>query len=243
MRLPLAIVLAFLIFMPFAPSYGKVFWSRLLNKSASIFDPSGNWTQLYKCAMTINGARASLAVYDSEDSLRSLTAKLKQNSSSNNQSQFIESGNTTQVASSDHDRTTRLVILAMPATDKSVIFELIQQPKDKGKPAALSQESMVFGRSLPVGSVMTATIRNEDTGAVLETMTSPLPPDLFFNWLAGQLARDGWNNIPPPGDNSAAPGYFGIFQRKDALCIVMVGHDLRENKTCVTILSKEINRQ
>jgi len=193
--------------------------------------------------MTINGGRASLSVYGSEDSLCSLTAKLKQNFSSNNQPQFIKNGNMARLASSDHDRTAHLVMLAMPNTDKSVIFELIQPTEDKARPVMLTQESVVFGRSLPAGSMLTATIRNEDTGAVLETMTSPLPPNLFFDGLAGQLALNGWKNISPPGDKSSVPGHFGIFQRKEALCIVTVGHDLRENKTCVTILSKEINRQ
>ena len=237
-RLPLAIVLAFLIFLPLAPSSGKVFWSRLLTKGASIFDPAGNWTQIYRSPMTINGARAFLSVYGRDDPLQSVTAKLKQSFSSNKEK------------STDSNQVSRLLMLSMPGKDQSVIFELIQPSGEISIPPALPSESVVFGRSPPAGSTLTTIIKNEETGATLETLITALPPERVCNELSEHLSRNGWKNISPNSDNNASPSYFQIYQRKDALCTIMVGHAaaragqaLRENKTCVTILFKEKNGQ
>ena len=258
-RLPLVIVLALLIFLPLAPSSGKVFWSRLLTKGASIFDPAGNWTQIYKCPMTINSARAFLSVYGCDDPLQSVTAKLKQSFSSNKEKSAV------------HNQISRLLMLAMPGKDQSVIFELIQSPEELSKPPVLPSESAVFGRSPPAESTLTTIIKNEETGATLETLMTSLPPERVCNELAEHLSRNGWKNISPAADNETSPRYFQIYQRKDALCTIMIGHAaarvgqataeagqataeagqataeagqaLRENKTCVTILFKEKNGQ
>lgn len=237
-RLPVAIVLAFLVFLPFAPSSGKVFWSRLLTKGASIFDPAGNWTQIYKCSMTINGARAFLSVYGCDDPLQTATAKVKQNLVSNNKKNAA------------NNQVSRLLMLRMPGQDQSVVFELVQPLGEISKPPALPSESVIFGRSPPAGSSLTAIIKNEETGATLETLMTAWPPERVCNELSEHLSRNGWKNISPDTDNNAAPRYFQIYQRKDALCTIMVGHAaaragqaLRENKTCVTILFKEKNGQ
>jgi len=238
-RLPLAIVFAFLIFLPFAPSSGKVFWSRLLTKGASIFDPAGNWTQIYKCSMTINGAWAFLSVYGCDDPLQTATAKVKQNLVSNNEKK------------SANNQVSRLLMLRMPGQDQSVVFELVQPLGEISKPPALPSESVVFGRSLPAESSLTTTIKNEETGATLETLITALPPERVCNELSEHLSRNGWKNISPGADNNdVSQRYFQIYQRQDALCTIMVGHAaaragqaLRENKTCVTILFKEKNGQ
>lgn len=229
-RLSLAVALAFLFFLPFAPSSGKVFWDRFLAKGASIFDPAGNWRQIYKCPMMINGARVSLSVYGCDDSLQSVMAKLKRNFSAS--------------------QISRLLVPAMPDSDKSVIFEFGRQPNEFSKPPALSSASAVFGQSFPAGSTLTATIKNEETGATLETFASAAPPERVFNALSEHLSRDGWKNMLPDGNHNAARRYFQIYQRGHAVCAVMVGQAadragqaLRENQTCVTILLKEINRQ
>lgn len=229
--LPWAIVLAFLVFLPFAPSSGKVFWSRLLTKGQSIFDPTDSWRQIYKCPMIINGQRASLSVYGADDPLPSVTTKRKQNFSSSKEK------------NNANNQVSRLLMLAMPNSGKSVIFELCQQPNEFSKPPALPSESAVFGRSLPAGSRLTATIKNEETGATMETLMTGLPPERAGNELSEHLSRNGWKDISSAADNDASVRYFQIYQRKDALCIIMVGRALRENKTCVTILLKEINMQ
>ena len=228
-RLPLAIVFAFLIFLPFAPSSGKVFWSRLLTKGASIFDPAGNWTQIYKCSMTINGAWAFLSVYGCDDPLQTATAKVKQNLVSNNEKK------------SANNQVSRLLMLRMPGQDQSVVFELVQPLGEISKPPALPSESVVFGRSLPAESTLTTMVKNEETGAVLETLTSGLPPERVCAELSEHLSRNGWKNIFPAAGNGDSVRYFQIYQRQDALCTIMVGHALHENKTCVTILFKEKN--
>jgi len=251
-RLPLAIVLAFLIFLPPANSSGKVFWSRLLAKNASMFNPAGNWTKIYKGPMTINGGRAVLSVYGCDDPLPSVTAELKRNFSANNKNHLASPGfteNSAQFSSSDSNQVARLLMLGMPGKDQSVIFELIQPPQEISKPPAPPAESVVFGRSLPAESALTATIKNEETGATLETLLTGLPPEQAGNALSERLSRDGWKDISPNAGHDRTPGYFRIYQRKNALCTIMVGQAaaragqaLRENKTCVTILFKEINQ-
>lgn len=235
-RLPGIIIILLLIFLPLAPSSGKVFWSRLLAKGASIFDPAGNWTQIYKCPMTINGTRAFLSVYGCDDPLQSVIAKLKQSFISNKEK------------SSAHNQISRLLMPAIPNSDKSVIFELVRQPGDLSKPPALPSESVVLGRSLPAESTLTAIIKNEETGATLETLMTGLHPERVCNELSEHLFRNGWEDISPSAADDASPMYFQIYQRKDALCAIMVGHAaaragqaLRENKTCVTILTKTLN--
>ena len=117
-KLSPAIILAFLIFLPFTPSSGKVFWSRLAAKSASIFGPAGNWTQIYKCPMTINGSRAFLSVYGCDDPFQSVMAKLRQKLNENNKK------------NDTNNQVSRLLMLAMPDSDKSVVFEIARQTGD-----------------------------------------------------------------------------------------------------------------
>ena len=249
MRLSLAIVFTLLIFLPFAPSSGNVFWKRLTTKTSSIFDKAGNWTQIYRSPMIINGARASLSVYGSEDSLRSVTAKLKQSFSANKNNHLADPGfagaineNSARFLYTSKKQISRLLIQRMPGRDQSVIFELIQPKGELSKPPVLLSESAVFGRSFPAGCSLTTTIKNKETGALLETLTSSLPPGQAFNDISEYLSNNGWNGISPDADKETSRTYFRIYQRNDFLCIVMVSHSLPKNITCVTILSKEINR-
>lgn len=239
------IILLLLVLAPLATSSGKVFWQRLAAKTTSIFDTAGNWTQIYKSPMIINGARASLSVYGCEDALRTVAARLKQGFSTNNKNDLVAQGlneNMAQFATADDNRVTSLLMLAMPASDQSVIFEL-NRPREEHSKTALPSESAVFGRSFPAGCRLEATIRNEETRALLETLTSVLPPQQAFNGISAYLAGNGWSDIAPAAGIGSAKAYFRIYQRKDILCIVTVAHALRENRTCVTILSKEIKRK
>ena len=245
----LVIFIILLVFLPFTTSSGKVFWSRLMTRGASLFDPSGDWRQIYKCPLLVNGSPAALSVYGSDDSLPAVTAKLKKHSGPGNENQFTESPNSTMMSSTAHDRISRLLMLSMPASDNSVIFEFTRQISDMPKSPAPSAESVVFGRSPPAGSSLATTIRNEETGATLESFTTSEPPGRTNDELSGYLSRNGWENISPAG-NESGTDYFQIYRRGNALCVMRIGHAaaqagqaLRENKTCVTILLKEIKGQ
>jgi len=227
------IIIFLMVFLPLASS-GKIFWSRLLTKSASGADQA--WRQIYKCPMTVNGARAFLTVYGSDDPVQSVTAKLKESANSNRGTGAVQ------------NKAAGLLPAGMPGKDQTIIFELSPPPDKLAKPPTPPAESVVFGRTLPAGSRLTTVINNEETGATLETLITDLPPDRVMHELSGYLSRNEWKNISPAADHDAPAGHFLIFQRKDALCIITAGQaaartgqSLRENKTYVTILFKEKN--
>lgn len=265
-RLPGVIITLLLILLPFIPSSGKVFWSRFLTQGQSIFDTTGSWRRIYKAPLTINGARASLSVYGCDAPLQSVTEKLKQSFCLNNkENHLVENENSTQFSSADRNQASRLLMLRMPGTDQSVIFELSQPLGEISKTPALPSESVVLGRLLPAESSLTAIIKNEETGAVLETRIADAAPDIIIGEISAKLSRYGWKCVYPSSADSPArlsgrstpakpesamaerrtspagnsKQCFLIFQRGAALCTLLAGPALHENKTCVTILLKE----
>lgn len=230
------LLIVLLVLGPIAASHGRVFWKRPAGDAASAFDKAGRWTRVYQCPMEINGAPASLAVYTCPYPLAAMVASLGDIPGAD-----ISAGyNSASFAASDGSRNARLLLLGLPARNESIIFELIGP--GNGNPAP-SDASPVLGAALPAACSRVSTIVNGETGAALESIASALPPRQAFSIFTELLSGQGWKPLLPAASPGAAEEYFGMFQRRNSLCILTVGRALRENKTCVTIISKETNRQ
>lgn len=238
----MAVVLVFLIFLPFISSSGKVFWSRWLTQSSSALETIGHWRQIYASPVTINGARATLSIYGSDEPLELATTRLKESFRPAKENCFIANERSVWMIGTAPNQILRLLALAMPEADKSLIFALSQPRSEFLKSLAAPPESDGFGHALLPGSRLETIIKNEETGTVLETRMVDSVPELVINEIAGKLSRKGWKNLYPAGNEHDAKGSFLVFQRAEALCTVMVGPALCENKSCVTILIKEIAR-
>lgn len=237
--LSLAILSLFLVFLPFASS-GKVFLSRLLAKVPSLFDANTNWRMIYQAAMTVNGGRASISVYGCDEPMPAALAWLKKNCGAIKENYFMAGEKAAWLLSTADGRITRLLALALPDAEKSVVFVLAQSPVEFSKSTLPPSASTVPGHLLLPASRLETIIQNEETGAALETRLADGAPAAILNEISDKLARDGWQTIYPAGNDNASRPSFLIFQRRNALCTVMTGPALCESKSCVTILTKEI---
>lgn len=241
-RLPWVVIILLLISLPFAPSSGKVFLSRLLAQGSSIFDPTGGGQQIYQAAMTVNGARATLSIYGCDEPLEVATARLKQSFKSSEENYFIRNEKSAWMLSIASNQVWRLLALAA-APDRSLIFALVQPPAEFLKSTAVPSESAVFSHSLLPASRLETIIKNEETGATLETRIAEEAPDMVINEISEKLSRNGWKHLYPPVRDDASQPCFLVFQRGKTLCTVIAGNTLCKNQSCVTILTKEINPQ
>jgi hypothetical protein len=256
-KLPVVIIFALLIFLPFASSSGKVFWGRLLAQGRSIFDPAGAWRQIYKAPLTINGARAIMTVHGCNESLAILKARLKQNFGSSEKNCFIEADSSFWMFGAVDNRISRLLALALPDPDKSLVFTIDQSPSEFSKSTNIPSESILPDYPLFTGGRLETAIKNEETGTALETMTADAAPDIVLSEVSANLSQQGWKQlypevrrrsesyggqVPGPGPAANSGGQerrFLVFQRGEAVCTLLAGPALHENKTCVTILLKE----
>lgn len=248
-RLPgIIIIILLLVFPSFVPSSGKVFWNRFLTQGRSILDPTGSWQQIYNASLTINGGHASLSVHGCDDPLELVKARLKQDFGSSKKNCLIGNENSFWMLSTASNQISRLLALAMPESDKSLIIAIDQSPDEFSKSTAVPPESIFSGYSLLAGSRVETIIKNEETGAALETRIADTAPDIIIGEISAKLSGHGWKQVYPGFRRRAksygdSKQYFLIFRRGEALCTVMAGPALRENKSCVTILLKEKNEQ
>lgn len=141
------------------------------------------------------------------------------------------------ITSTADSQVLRLLPAAVPETDKTVIFVLVQSPAEFYKSRPALSESTLFGRKMfPAGRLET-TIKNEETGTTMETMVFSGAPGEIADDIAEKLSGSGWKQIYP---HSGPKRCFLIFQRPSALCTVMAGPALYKNQSCVTFVYKEI---
>lgn len=250
-RTPFFLVLAFLIFLPFAPSSGKVFLNRLLVKGSpkfgsSKFDTTGSWRRIYQAPLAINGARASLSIYGCDEPLELVKMRLKQ-------SFGLSMENSFWISAVSSNQLTRMLALEMPGLGKSLVFTMDRSPAEFSKPAAIPSEGIFTAYTLLPESRVETIIKNEETGAMLETRIADAAPDIIIGDISAKLSRHGWKQVHPgamaervadPDENCGrSKQRFLIFQRGDAVCTLLAGPVLRPDKTCVTILLKEKNGQ
>jgi len=238
LRLSLVIALSALLFLPFTSS-GKVFLNRLLAKGSPVFETTAAWRRIYQASMNVNGAPAALSIHGCDEPLALVKTRLKQSFGAAG----MENEKFFYLSAAAGGRLTRLLALAMPGQDKSLIFVFSQPATGLSKTTAVPPPGIFSDYALLPGSRVETTIKNEETGAMLETRLTDAAPETVIAEIAAKLSRHGWQQASPAGDSGNAKQRFLIFRRGEALCTVLAGPALRENKTCVTILHKEKNGQ
>lgn len=239
-----ALLIALLTITPLAPSFAKVFLNRFLPASSSISTFAGidGWQQIFHSKMLINGGHATLSVYGCDESLESVLATLRRIFKSTEENCFTENANCAWLFSTANNQILRLLAMAAPAPDKSVIFAICQSPAEFSRSTAVPSESLIFQQSLLPDSRLTTTIKNEETGAVLETRTLAGVPSRIAGDICSNMSGNGWKCIYPAGDYRPNQCFL-IFQRASALCTVIIGPGLPEGKIFVTFYYKESNEQ
>lgn len=241
-KLPLSVVLILTLMLPLVSSSGKIFLSRQAARGRTALDTTAGWQKIYQCPVTINSSRAILSVYGCDEPFEAVATKLKYAFPSENGNMAVQNRNMGWIISHTGNQILRLQALAMPETDKCVIFALAQTPAEFAKSAGAPQQSAIFGpRSFPEGK-LNALLKNEETGTTLETMLFNAAPNEVAGRIAEELSGNGWQIIFPSKNRSATDCFF-IFKRSSALCAVTIAPALRENKTCVTFLHKEIREE
>ena len=240
-----AFTILLLLALPLS-SPGKVFFSRLTAKGASVFDNAG-WRRIYQAPMVLNNGRLTLSVYGCDEPFSQVMTRLKQAFKSLKETYLVESPDSAYLANIADNQVARALAVALPDQDKSLIFSIAQSQSEFSKSSALPAGSGSFGETLLPDSILNANIRNEDTGAMLETRSSAAPPENVTAEIAGNLRRNGWKLVYPPGGPGTPNRRFMVFQRSTELCVVLVGQAaavagqvLHEKKTCVTIINKRL---
>ncbi|MDO9543197.1 MAG: hypothetical protein Q7J98_12885, partial [Kiritimatiellia bacterium] len=212
----------------------------------------GGWRQIYEAPLILNGARATLSIHGCDEPLEIVKARLNQTKGgsaihSEASERVAEHGarneNSCRMLIAAGDRFSRLLALAMPNSNQSLIFAFDQSSAEFSKSTPASAESVFPGYSLLPGSRLETIIKNEETGAALETRITDAAPRVIISEISAKLSRQGWKPVCPAGNHGESKHCFMIFQHGESLCTVMAGPALRESKTCVTILLKEKNGQ
>jgi len=234
------VALLLLLALPLVSSSGKVFLNRFLAHGQAALDTTAAWQKIYECPVIINSSRGMLSVYGCDEPLEEVMAKLNLAFPQDENNAVMQNQNMGWVTCKTCDQLLRLQILAMPETGKSVIFAIEQTQAEFAKSAEIPKQSSIFSpRSFPRAK-LTSLFKNEESGTTLETMLFNALPDETAGNIAEELSRCGWQMIFPLENPTAAGTRFFVFKSSAALCAVTTAPALRENKTCVTFLHKEI---
>lgn len=246
-RRNILIISLLLLSLPISSS-GKVF---------SILQPAGGlaelaaapgWHKIYQGALTINGASATMFIYGCDAPRAAVMARLK--SAFPSGKDMAQSQTTGGLIRATDRQVLRLLAVALPGADKTVIFALAQSPAAFARSTAAPVKSMIFGDALASLGRPAATIKNEESGAILETLPVAAAAGRLADEIPEKLSCQGWKQVWPAAGISAAKKDFLILQRsaapaggRPALCAIMIGPALKESQSCVTFLYKEIKEE
>ena len=221
-------VLLLALLAPSAPA--RVFWNLGGGTAQGLLDAGeANWNRAYSAPLRINGGRANLSVWGTQQSIEESVSALRQRAGG--PCYFAISTELAWGIAFKDGQVLRFVISAGP--DRySHIFQLVQSFDDyRASREAPATAALPNVPEIPEARV-SQVLANEETGLTLASAHTALPPAAAQQQVNATLAGAGWHLLMPAG------GQAGVYVRGRDLVVTSAVSAGRAGETVLTLAHK-----
>ncbi len=225
------LVLALVVLAGADVVYGRVF-QKVGGRGASLFRPEIVGRRLYATSMQVNGTPAEVTVAAAE---RGIAGIVRDVAAMGVPSRCVTGDGIAVGGLRDKGHTASVVAVAPEWDDRAVVIAVEQSDADRARarqPALAEGATLVPG--MP-GSVMTCTLRNDDTRTALECWRAAVAPSAALAYYDTTLRREGWLCIPPTGSQDSG---LRLYAKGADICCLHVRMADPQGGCMVTIVRK-----
>lgn len=229
-RVIIAGMAAALLLLAAIAGQARVF-QRLGGTGATLFRAEVVGRLVYETIMQVNGGEAAVTVASCDRSVAALRASLGAGGSTR-----YRAGDGFGVGRLEGGgRTASILALTPGREDRALVVAVEQSDAEHEQSRHPAQAEGATGIAGLPGSVLTCTLRNNDTRTALETRRAAVAPSAAVAYYDTTLRRSGWTNLLP---KSLGDGGMMVYVKESDVCCVRVGPADSRGECLVTVVRK-----